>query len=137
MKNSRLWLAALAVFLVGQGWNYLIHQVWLAPLYGATASVWRPEADMMAKMPLMFVTGAIFSLFFVYIFSRGYQGGGPAEGLRYGLVIGMFYSLPVAYENYVVLPIPYDLALKWFLAGLAGCVVLGLVAALVYRPSRA
>lgn len=136
MKNPRLWLAALAVFLVGQGLNYLVHQVWLAPLYGATAEVWRPEADMMAKMPIMFVTGALFSFFFVYVFSRGYQGRGVAEGLRYGFVIGLFYSLPVAYDYYVVLPIPYELALKWFLGGLAACMILGLVASLVYRPAR-
>ena len=34
-------------------------------------------------------------------------------------------------------PLPYDLALKWFLAGLAGCVLLGMVAAAICRPTRA
>jgi hypothetical protein len=41
-----------------------------------------------------------------------------------------------AYNIYAMFPIPYDLALKWFLAGLAGCVLLGIVAAGIYRPAR-
>jgi|CXWL01.1.fsa_nt_gi hypothetical protein len=137
MKNSRFWLAVVAVFLVGQGLSYVVHQKLLASTYAATASVWRPEADMASKMPLMFLTGFIFSFFFVLIFARGYQERGLAEGVRYGVLIGLFYSLPVAYENYVVLPIPYPLALHWFLSGLVTCVVLGIVAAWVYRPQPA
>lgn len=136
MKNPRLWLAALAVFLVRMALNYLVHQVWLRDLYHATANVWRPEAEMQAKLPVLGVAGIVFSLVFVYVFARGYQNRGLAEGLRYGLVIGCLFSLTVAYENYVVLPIPYDLALKWFLSGLALHAILGLVAALIYRPAR-
>jgi len=37
----------------------------------------------------------------------------------------------------VIYPIPYSLALKWFLSGLAVCVVLGIVAAAVYKPAKA
>ncbi|MDX2000191.1 MAG: hypothetical protein SF066_20930 [Thermoanaerobaculia bacterium] len=136
MKNSRLWLAALAVFAVGFALNFVIHQVWLQPDYQATQSVWRPEAEMAAKAPVMFITGLLFAVLFVTIFSRGYQGRGPMEGVRYGLLVGLLVMPLVAYDYYVVLPIPYDLALKWFLAGLARCAVLGLVAALVYRPAR-
>jgi hypothetical protein len=41
------------------------------------------------------------------------------------------------YNIYVIFPIPYSLTLKWFLSGLAGSVVLGIVAAAIYRPARA
>lgn len=137
MNTKRFALAVVAVFVVSQVLNYLIHQVWLSPTYGSLASVWRPEAEMQSKMWILFVTSAVFSLFFVYIFVRGYQGRGIGEGLRYGLVIGLFYALPHAYEAYVIYPIPYYLALEWFLAGLASCLILGVVAALIYKPAGA
>jgi len=88
-------------------------------------------------MWIMFVTSACFSFFFVYVFARGYEGKGLAEGARYGAIIGLFFGISQAYESYVIYPIPYSLALTWFLSGLAVCVVLGIVAAAVYRPAKA
>ena len=137
MNAKRFILAVVAVYVVAQLLNYLIHQVWLAPTYGSLASVWRPEADMLSKMWLLFVTSAFFCVFFVYIFVRGYQNRGIGEGLRYGLVIGLFYSLPQAYEAYVIYPIPYYLALQWFLSKLVVSVILRVVAALIYKPATA
>src|ERR1043165_7076939 len=33
--------------------DFLIHAVWLGSTYKATASLWRPEAEMMTMMPWM------------------------------------------------------------------------------------
>jgi len=134
MNKQRFALACIAVYVVYQILGYLIHQVWLAPTYASLAHVWRPEAEMMSKMWIMFVTSAVFSVLFCYIFVRGHQSRGLGEGLRYGLIIGLFYSIPQAYDAYVVYPIPYTLALKWFLSGVVLCMILGVVAALVYKP---
>lgn len=131
--GKRFWMTFVAVYVVYQVLGYLIHQVWLAPTYAATASLWRPEAEMQSKMWIMFVTSAVWSFVFTFIFARGYEGKGVGEGVRYGLLIGLFTALPMAYDNYVVLPIPYELALKWFLAGTAASIVLGIVASLIYR----
>ena len=59
------------------------------------------------------------------------------EGARYGAIIGLFFGISQSYDSYVIYPIPYSLALKWFLSGLAVCVVLGIVAAAVYKPAKA
>ena len=134
---KKLLIAFVAVFVVGQVLGYMIHVVWLAPTYQSLASVWRPEADMQSKMWIMFVTGAFWSFFFVYVFSRGYEGMGLVEGARYGAIIGLFFGISQSYDSYVIYPIPYSLALKWFLSGLAYCVVLGIVAAALYKPARA
>ena len=134
---KKLMIAFVAVYVVGQVMGYLIHQVWLAETYASLAAVWRPEAEMASKMWIMFVTSAFFSFFFCYVFARGYEGKGLAEGARYGAIIGLFFGISQAYESYVIYPIPYSLALKWFLSGLAVCVVLGIVAAAVYKPAKA
>jgi hypothetical protein len=135
MNTKRLALASLAVYVATQALNYLIHEVWLSPTYASMASVWRPQAEMESKMWIMFVTSAFFSFFFCYIFAKGYEGKGLMEGARFGAVIGLFYSLPVAYESYVIYPLPYHLALQWFGAGFGLCVVLGLLAAAIYRKA--
>ncbi len=134
---KKLGLAALAIYVVGQIMGYLIHQVWLAPTYAALSSVWRPQAEMESKMWIFFVTAAIWAFFFCYVFAKGYEGKGLAEGARYGAIIGLFFGISNAYDQYVVYPIPYSLALKWFLSALAFCVVQGIVAAAVYKPARA
>src|SRR5262245_64157462 len=133
----RLLIACAAVFVVSQVCDYLVHGQWLSATYRSLASVWRPEADMQSKMWIMFVTGAVFSFFFCYVFARGYEGKGLAEGARYGAIIGLFFSLPQAYNSYVIYPIPYSLALKWFLSGLVVFVILGIVTAAFYKPPLA
>jgi hypothetical protein len=134
---KKLLIAFVAVYVVGQIMGYLIHQVWLMETYASLASVWRPEAEMASKMWIMFVTAATWSFFFCYVFARGYEGKGLAEGARYGAIIGLFFGISNAYDGYVIYPIPYSLALKWFLSGLAYCVVQGLVAAALYKPAKA
>ena len=134
---KKLLIAFVAVYVVGQVMGYLIHQVWLMETYASLASVWRPEAEMASKMWIMFVTAATWSFFFCYVFARGYEGKGLAEGARYGAIIGLFFGISNAYDGYVIYPIPYSLALKWFLSGLAYCVVQGIVAAALYKPAKA
>ena len=41
-------------------------------------------------------------------------------GIRFGFLIGLFFTIPMSYNWYVILPIPYHLALRWFLFGMGG-----------------
>jgi hypothetical protein len=88
-------------------------------------------------MWIEWLDGFIVSFLFTYIFTKGYQGGGIMEGLRFGLLIGLFVSIPMAYGTYMIIPIPYSLALEWFLYGTAQVILLGAVAAAVYKPLAA
>jgi hypothetical protein len=38
---------------------------------------------------------------------------------------------------YAVLPIPCTIACKWFFAGIAQCILLGIVTFFVYKPAQA
>jgi len=46
MNRKRLVLAIVAAFAGIWVTDFLIHGVWLANTYKATASLWRPEAEM-------------------------------------------------------------------------------------------
>ena len=133
--NKKLWLGVLAVFVVIAAWETIVIMVLLSAAYHATASLWRPEAEM--KIWLFYVVYLFVAFFFTLIFSKGYEGKGGAEGLRYGFYVGMMMAVPMAYGTYGSMPIPYSLALQWFLYGLIEYVLCGMAVALVFGKQAA
>lgn len=136
MNVKRFVFGCVAVYVVMQVLGYVIHEVFLAETYGSLASVWRPQAEMMAKTWMMFVTGAVWTVLFCYIFTRGYENKGIGEGLRYGLLIGLFW-VPFAYESHVIYPVPMSLAHIWAVVTIVSCIIYGVVFAAIYRPAEA
>jgi hypothetical protein len=134
VNTKRLLMSFVATYIVYNILGYLIHEVWLADTYASLAAVWRPEAEMTSKMWVFWITSAFFCFFFCYIFARGYENRGMGEGFRFGVIITLFYTLPVVYDSYVIYPIPYSLVLQWLFSGLVVSVILGIVAAMVYKP---
>ena len=90
-------------------------------LYTQTASVWRPCDPAHSKMWMMLLGQLFFAKVFTYIYAKGYEPGKPglAQGLRYGFLIGLLISIPYVSVWYVVLPVPFKLALGWVAAGMA------------------
>ena len=107
MNVKRFIVASLAVYVASLALGYLVHGVILRPTYDSLKNVWRP--DMQSKMWIEWLDGFIVSFLFTYIFTKGYQGGGIMEGLRFGFLIGLFVSIPMAYGTYMIIPIPYSL----------------------------
>jgi len=130
---KRFVAASLAVFVVSQILEFLVHGVILKATYESLKHLWRP--DMESKMWIMYLVGFITSFLFTYIFVKGYEGKGILEGVRFGVIIGLFTSIPMAYGTYVMIAIPYSLALQWFIYGMVETIVMGIVVALVYKPA--
>jgi ABC-type multidrug transport system permease subunit len=136
MNWKRLWLAVLVVFILSWILNFIINSVILSGYYSRPdiVAAFRPEDQMMKYMWVMAITGAVFSFFFVFIFAKGYEAKGIAEGFRYGIYIAVFYYYVTSFNEFVVYPIPYGLAWIWFLSGLVVSVILGIAAAAIYKP---
>ncbi|UCD70562.1 MAG: hypothetical protein JSW70_06020 [Syntrophobacterales bacterium] len=132
MNIKRFIIASIAVFICFQVLNFIIHGVILDSTYESLKDVWRP--DMMSKMWIMYITSLILSFLFVYIFTKGYEARGIAEGVRYGLLIGLLMNIPGMFNQYVIYPIPFYLALQWFIYGTIEFIACGIVAALIYKP---
>lgn len=130
--NFRYWIrASLAVFVVYMVLDFILHSFILSSYYRAQPNLWRPE--MMSTMWIMQLSLLVMSFLFVFIFAKGYEGKGLAEGLRFGLIMGAFYSLPHIMGQYVVYPIPLSLALGWLAGGIVEFLACGLVAAAIYK----
>jgi len=114
--------------------GYLIHGVWLLPVYRDYAGVWRSETLMMHKRWVMWVGDLIFTVVFAWVYTRNIENKPwPGQGIRYGVLMTLLAVVPAACIQYVVYPIPYALALKWMFTGGVQLIVLGLVVAYFCR----
>jgi len=111
----------------------IIHTLILVEEYKAI-TVWRK--NILSTFWILYLTSFIFSFIFVYIFIRGYEGKGILEGLRYGVLIGLFINIPSVFNQYALYPLNFSLAVKWFVFGTIQIILCGVVAALVYEPKE-
>ncbi|MGA7839115.1 MAG: hypothetical protein WB996_14180 [Ignavibacteriaceae bacterium] len=132
--NKKVWTGFIVVFIVYFLLDWLVNGVLLQSSYMAeeVAKLMRPEADI--QMWIIIVCDLFYTFFFTLIFSKGYENKGAMEGVRYGFYVGMMVSLPMAYGTYAVMPVPYILALQWFLYGLAVNIICGVVLTFVMKP---
>jgi ABC-type multidrug transport system permease subunit len=135
MNVKRWLLASLAAFVVILVLDLILNMVLLAELYRQTAAVWRPMPDLERLMPFIWVAMAASTLFFTLIYAQGFdrQRAGVAQGMRYGLYLGLFYMILYCAVSYVVLPLPGALVAWWFGGGLVEYVAAGAAVGWMYR----
>jgi len=132
MNIKRYLIAVIVIFIAFQLMDMVIHGMLLMQTYESLPSLWRQ--DMMSMMWVMYLTGLAMSFLFVYIFTKGYENNGILEGLRFGLIIGLFMQIPAAFGQFVVYPIPFSLAIQWFIYGTIEFIIAGIITAAIYRP---
>jgi hypothetical protein len=129
--GKRILLGGIAVFVLWSVLDFIIHGVILRGTYEATASLWRPMAEM--KMGLMYVTTFIHALAFASIYGWLVGSKGLLTGFRYGLLYGIGVGIGMGYGTYSVMPIPYSMALTWFLGTVTSATLGGLLLGIIIR----
>jgi hypothetical protein len=129
--SCKLGLTTLAVFATVFAFDGFYHGMLLKSAYEATASLWRPEAEMEQMFMWCLAMHAAVAFLFVWLFTRNYEGKGIGEGIRFGLPLGALLGVLNA-GAYIYMPIPESLALAWLVGGILRGVVMGIVCALVY-----
>ena len=130
--NKKVLIGAGAVYVAMAILGFVIHNVLLTSTYQQESMLhlWRPPEEMM--MGVIFVSNLIVSYFLSLVFSKGYQGKGMGEGVRFGLFMGMIIATPMAYATYATMPITYSLALQWFIYGIIEYIIYGVILAAVH-----
>ncbi len=132
--TRRFWMTFIAVFVAAVILDMIIYAGILGTAF-SSLSVWRADRNALAWIyPVISLVG---SFFFTFIFSKGYEGKGIFEGLRYGLYTGIWLSIGMAYGTYGMVDIPYGMTLEWFILGVLRFVVMGIVASLLYGKKQA
>lgn len=135
--NKTFWIGFVVVYVAMQAYSFLVHQVMLTDTYESLASVFRPEAEMIDMIWVFWITSAVSIFLFCFIFTKGREGKGVVEGVRYGALMGLFFSVPQAIDAHVVYPIPGNLAGMWLITGVLAWIVSGAIFAAIYKPEAA
>ena len=132
--KGRFWVPVIVVFILFAVLDFILHGMLLGGAYKATASVWRPMEEMNSLMWLMYFGTLIHAFFFVFIFTKGYEGKGIGEGIRYGMYMGLFFGIAMSIGTYTSMPITGTIAWAWLLGTLVESVLAGAVVARLYKP---
>jgi predicted DNA repair protein MutK len=126
-------LAVVAVFIAWSVMDILIHGVMLKNIYVATASMWRPEAEM--KMGAMYLVGLVAAICFVGIYACVVNPKSMGAALRFAFLFGLGVGISMGFGTYCVMPIPLNLAIGWLLGTVAEALVGGLLVGLIVKSS--
>ena len=132
MNWKRFFVAGFVTLVAVQAMDFIINEVFMKSANESLKSLWRP--DMMSKVWVMYVLGVILAFLFTYIFIKGREGKGIAEGVRFGLIIWLFTIVPMNLSMWVMLPIPFIIVVRWTLFGLLEMLIAGILVAVIYRP---
>jgi ABC-type multidrug transport system permease subunit len=114
--------------------DFIFHMGLMGPVYEEIQDVTRSDAEMMRVMPIGYIFTLLWAFLFCYIFIRGREGKGLIEGVRFGILMALFYSLITSIWQWTVYPIPFKLVIYWFLIGLVQMVILGILVSVIYKP---
>ena len=132
MNWKRFALCALMVFVAQAVVAGTLQVIVLDPLF-EEQTFFRPEGR--EKLVPYFASRVLFVGLFTYLFARACRRSGWVEGLRYGIVIWLFYSIPMTVGFWSFITMPDGLAVAWIAVGLAEYVVSGVLLGVLYRTS--
>jgi hypothetical protein len=136
MNYSRIALAALAAWIVYFLVGGAVFGKLIADYYRPYPAVYRPIDAVMSRFPIGIVGMLAAMLVLTVMYAKGYEGGsGLMEGLRFGLLVGMFFVGAVVGDEYVTLNIGGKLALAMAAGRLFGWIIVGMTIGLIYKPA--
>jgi len=132
MNWQKFFFAFIAAFVFMFLWGWLFNQVFMKDIYAQTASLWRPQAEMMSRFPWLVIGQLILVGAFVLIFASGFADGGALAGIKLGIMLEVL-ALGARLMMYTVQPFPGKLIGYWTLGGLIEMIVTGAIVGAIYQ----
>jgi len=132
MNWKRYWIASVAVLVVAKGLvAALFFGVIFDSVYDQALPCARPEGSEVHAAGLICMIA--WSLALTFIYTKGHQNKGWTEGIRFGLVVWIFYFVPMLTGFYGYYAMPFNWLIAGLVSGLAESLTAGLLAALIYK----
>jgi hypothetical protein len=131
---KKILFGGVAVFVAWEILDFVIHGLILGSTYATLPNLFRAQAEM--KMGLLAVVTLIGALAFAAVYAWFVSPKSLATGVKYGLVWGFGGGVMMGYGTYASMPVPYILALAWFLGSWVEFTVAGLLAGLIIKPTQ-
>ena len=131
MKRSVM--AAVGVLVAWMLLDVVAHRFFLAPIYEATTSLWRPFDQM--NVVLIYTVTVVLIGIFIGIYSLLVRPRSLRAGLVLGAFVGLALGISSGFGTFIHMPIPISLAWGWLIVGwLKGLVAGGIVGAVIVDP---
>lgn len=137
MNYRRYFLASFVVWIYFFAVEFVFHGLILTGQYEGMKHVMRPEGDMGSFFLWVILAYLILALGLCKIFIVGYQNRGVAEGIRFGLLIGITFGISHTFINHAVFPFPQDLTFAIAIGYIVEMILAGILIALIYKPKAA
>ena len=135
MNFARVAAAAVVAWMVSIPVGFLVNDVLLTDVYAPNAAAMRPEAAVMANLPLGFVFLLLGFFAFSYTYAKGYEGGnGVMEGIRFGVLVALVVTGFGLIWQYVLYPITGRLVVALIIDSIAELALYGAIVGAIYRP---
>lgn len=87
-------------------------------------------------MVLMTFTTLVLSVCFVAIYSYLINPKSLSNGIKYGLIMGFALGLSMGFGSYSYMPIPFSLAVSWFVASFVEFILAGALTGLIVKTNE-
>ena len=141
MNLKKIGLAVVVAFVILMATDFLVHGMWMTPTYTrmqTDLNTFRSTEQMEAKMWLMWVGRLLFSALFVWVYTRGLEAKAwLGQGIRYAILIWLFFGVPAALDQYVLYRVPYKVAACWMVASAVQLLLISLTTAAICKKAPA
>ena len=133
MNYGRYLLASFVVWVYFFAIEFIYHGLLLTDRYEGIKHVMRPESDAGGFLLWVIVAYLILALGLCKIFIVGYQNRGVAEGIRFGVLIGITFGISHTFINHAVFPFPRDLTILITVGYILEMILAGAIISLIYK----
>ncbi|MCA0394339.1 MAG: hypothetical protein LCH70_09555 [Proteobacteria bacterium] len=135
--GKRFWVCGIVMSFAALLWAFFSHALLLQADYDALGAMYRNAADGERHFPWLLLAHALIGFAMTWIFGQGFAAGRPTlvQGLRFGLAMALFSTIPGYLVHYAVQPLPPLLVVKQVALGTLGMLLLGMLVAWL-QPRR-
>jgi hypothetical protein len=135
--NKRFWVCGVVMFFAAMLLAFVVHAGLLGADYEALGALYRDAENGRRHFPWLLLAHALLGFAMTWIFAQGFSGERPSlgQGLRFGLAMALFSTIPGYLVHYAVQPLPGALVAKQVLYGTLSMLLLGALLAWL-QPRR-
>ena len=137
MNVGRYVLGSIVVFAFFLIIEWIFHGIIMTGWYKESLELHRADAYTGGFLFWMLLGFLILAFGYCFVFTKGYENKGIAEGFRFGLYVGLTFSVSASLIEYSVFPFPAKWIIGWIIGYLIIMILAGIIFAAIYRPRTA
>lgn len=129
--NKQFLISVVAMFVVSMLLGFVVHACILKEEYLQIPNLMRKDADAARHFPAMLLAHAFLAVGVTAIYRRGREAGKGwmGQGVRFGILLIIFSTIPVYLIYYAVEPMPLSLVEKQIALDSVAMIILGVAVA--------